>query len=321
MSQSAIQRTPVRLAAGSNGQLTSVSGNAVVNSGVALSVVARTDVANSFGQRQIFVDGTTTVPGVAFAGNNATGLRRTSTNEVATVIGGADRLVVGDTRMAFNSTLRTNFTSFNSQNTAQFAGLGYENPNVFGAVRIVFGEAIDASPWRGGSFDAYNSSYSGTGFRRPNSVGLSSWNGASAGLSIGTENSSAPVVFYIGGYATTNERLRLDPTTGNFSRSAASSTTSRVQFIDVASWADSTDATRRGRYTMSVLDAAGTREVVRLETDGSRGYLAQLVHTTPIGSTMMPNGSVSFSTNGSGHLVIHLRDSGGTVRTGTVTLT
>lgn len=102
---------------------------------------------------------------------------------------------------------------------------------------------------------------------------------------------------------------------------APSSTgTDREQATLVPAWATSTDASRKGRLVESVYDTAA-REVRRIESDGSRGYQIQTVHTTAPADALLVNGSVAFYADGSGNLAIKLKDSGGTVRTGSVTLT
>jgi hypothetical protein len=99
-----------------------------------------------------------------------------------------------------------------------------------------------------------------------------------------------------------------------------SSTTNRRQAAWRAEWAESTDATRKGRAVHEVNDTAA-REYLRGVTDGSRGYPVFPAHAAAPDNALLPNGSVAFYTDGSGNLVIKLKDSGGTVRTGTVTLT
>lgn len=92
------------------------------------------------------------------------------------------------------------------------------------------------------------------------------------------------------------------------------------QFTLNGTWATEDHATRKARLTLAVFDTA-TREVARAEADGSRGYWIQTAHATAPADALLPNGSVAFYDNGSGSLAVKLKDSGGTVRTGTVTLT
>ena len=99
----------------------------------------------------------------------------------------------------------------------------------------------------------------------------------------------------------------------------SSTSTKRTQGEIVAAWADSTDASRRGRVTFNVYDTAA-REALRMESDGSRGYAILKAHATAPGDAMLPNSSVAFYDDGSGSLKVKLKDAGGTVRTGTVTL-
>ena len=84
-------------------------------------------------------------------------------------------------------------------------------------------------------------------------------------------------------------------------------------------WADVTDATRKARAVFRVWDTAA-REAMRIEADGSRGYLFQKAHDTAPADSMLPNSSVAFYDDGSGNLAIKLKDGSGTVKTGTVTL-
>lgn len=111
-------------------------------------------------------------------------------------------------------------------------------------------------------------------------------------------------------------------TTGNPAlafQARSSTTVDRDRFRIVTAAVDNTDATRKYRAVFNVYDTA-IREVFRVEADGSRGYLFQTVHTTAPADGLMPNSSLAFYTDGSGDLVVKLKDSGGTVRTATVDL-
>jgi hypothetical protein len=100
-----------------------------------------------------------------------------------------------------------------------------------------------------------------------------------------------------------------------------SSTSSRRSVFDtLAGWAVSTDASRRGQKTDRVWDTSA-RTVSRDYSDGSRGYRAHTVHATAPADADLNASELVFYTDGSGQLLIKLKDSGGTVRTGTVTLT
>lgn len=85
------------------------------------------------------------------------------------------------------------------------------------------------------------------------------------------------------------------------------------------SWTESTHATRKGQVEEKVYDTAA-RTVSRSFANGTNGYKALKVLTTAPPDANLENGEVVFYTDGSGNLAIKLKDSGGTVRTGTVTL-
>ena len=108
---------------------------------------------------------------------------------------------------------------------------------------------------------------------------------------------------------------------GDIAQSALSSTSVlRPRARWRSSWIDSTDATRKAQSTRSVWDTA-ERDVQRDFADGARGYTALKVSATAPADSALSNGEVVFYTDGSGQLKIKLKDTGGTVRTGTVALT
>lgn len=110
-------------------------------------------------------------------------------------------------------------------------------------------------------------------------------------------------------------------TLGDYVISELSSTsTQREQLSLVGSWVTSTDATRKAQCEEKVYDTAA-RTVARSFADGTNGYKAFKVLTTAPADADLAVSEVVFYTNGSGHLAIKLKDSGGTVRTGTVSLT
>jgi hypothetical protein len=97
------------------------------------------------------------------------------------------------------------------------------------------------------------------------------------------------------------------------------SVANRAHSRTVLTWLNSTDSVRRAQVLYEIYDT-GRRTLTRDYTDGSRAYRAHIVHATAPADADLSNSEVCFYTNGSGHLLIKLKDSGGTVRTGTITL-
>jgi hypothetical protein len=103
------------------------------------------------------------------------------------------------------------------------------------------------------------------------------------------------------------------------SLSSTTSTSSATVGSLTQSWVDSTHATRKGQIEEKVYDTAA-RTVARSFANGTNGYKALKVVATAPADANLANGEVVFHTDGSGNLAIKLKDSGGTVRTGSVTL-
>ena len=97
------------------------------------------------------------------------------------------------------------------------------------------------------------------------------------------------------------------------------STTNRTVAHEVINWWNSTDATRKGQVITHVFDTA-SRRTHRDFANGSNGYIALNVPSSAPADNELQNSELAFYTDGSGNLVIKLKDSSGTVRTGTVTL-
>jgi Head domain of trimeric autotransporter adhesin len=97
-------------------------------------------------------------------------------------------------------------------------------------------------------------------------------NTTSGSLDAALARAAANVLRVTNGTATGTGSLSLGGTTG-LTITNPSSTQLRDQALMLGTWADSTDATRKGRVFFSVFDTAA-REFLRAESDGSRGIAA-----------------------------------------------
>lgn len=101
--------------------------------------------------------------------------------------------------------------------------------------------------------------------------------------------------------------------------SAKSSTRGRGMLFLDNTWIDNTDATRKAQSTRYICDTS-RQKVQRDFADGSRGYTALNVHTTAPADGDLQNSELCFYTDGSGNVVMKLKDSSGTVRSATINL-
>jgi hypothetical protein len=134
-------------------------------------------------------------------------------------------------------------------------------------------------------------------------------NGTAVNFRLADESGDAPI---------TAASITVTETVGISALSSTS--TLREQYQFVGSWVTSTDATRKAQVEEKVYDTAA-RTVARSFADGTNGYKALKVLATAPADADLAVSEVVFYTDGSGNLAIKLKDSGGTVRTGTVTLT
>lgn len=151
-----------------------------------------------------------------------------------------------------------------------------------------------------------------------NDIQIGSAGTASFGFARGTAQS-----FNLGGAG--NFTLDAGSGAGNTSfdiyYSAKSSTTAgRAVARTLYSFATGTDSSRIGQVEEFIASFGGNARTSRRFGDGTNGYTAFAVSATAPADASLQNSELTFYTDGSGQLKVKLKDSGGTVRTGTVTL-
>lgn len=189
-------------------------------------------------------------------------------------------------------------------------GLGFRFGNGNTTVLGISGSGASSTAWNINNNEAV---YAGT--VNLASHGIIQWSDSGFATATGTGGTvigrySAGKI-YIGNNQSNNPSILLR-------RNSASFNNREMYRID-ATWLTSTDATRKAQIDEYIYDTS-ERLLHRKYTDGSRGYVTQTVHSTAPADGDLQNSEVAFYTDGSGNLVIKLKDSSGTVRTGTVTL-